>query len=112
MGASIMSETQYQRLENLILAIKDDLGTVKTDVEVIKTTMKDYQEKAPMVARHDTAIELLKTDCEHIKANCTQIQQIKKDMKAQPDAVKTGVMVGSIIAIISGAISLVVNLLT
>jgi prophage DNA circulation protein len=108
----IMSETQYDRLENLIISIKDDLATVKTDVEVIKTSVKDYPNIVSNVTKHETEIQLLKKDCEHIKGNCTQIQDFKKQNKSQPGAVKTGIIVGVIVATVSGIIGIVVNMLT
>ena len=108
----IMSETQYDRLENLIISIKDDLATVKTDVEVIKANVKDYPVVVSTVGSHETAIKLLQKDCDTIKGNCTQIQEYKKHTKSQPGAVKTGIIVGVIVATVSGIIGIVVNMLT
>ena len=107
-----MSETQYDRLENLIISIKDDLATVKTDVEVIKANVRDYPYIVGKVNRHEIDVELLKQDCAVIKHNCTQIQDLKKQQSAQPGAVKTGIIVGVVVASISGIIGLAVNLLT
>lgn len=106
-----MSEPQYDRLENLIISIKDDLATVKTDVEVIKANVKDYPVVVSTVGSHETAIKLLQKDCDQIKGNCTQIQEFKKQNKSQPCAVKTGIIVGVIVAVVSGIIGLIVNLL-
>jgi ppGpp synthetase/RelA/SpoT-type nucleotidyltranferase len=119
----IMSEQQYDRLETLMQSVKDslaafktemkvDIGALRTDVEVIRSCIKDYDEIVEKVNKQDKDIELLKTDCTHIKSNCVQIQELKRQQKAQPGAVKTGIIVGGVVAVIGGIISIIINLLS
>lgn len=106
-----MSETQYDRLESLIMSMKDDLAKVKTDVAVIKESVKDYPEKVELVTQHDKAIELLKQDCLHIKSNCTTIQAQKDIKTVQPGALKLGIIVGGIVSLINVIFTLLITYL-
>lgn len=98
-----MSETQYDRLESLIMSMRDDLSAVKTDIEVIKASVRDYPDKVNLVNNHETEIKL-------IKQNCNAIQELKKLNKIQPSAIKTGIIVGVIVSIVSAIITIVVTL--
>jgi len=103
-GGFIMSETQYDRLESLIMSMKDDMATVKTDIEVIKASVKDYPDKVNMVNNHETELKL-------IRQNCNAIQELKKLNKMQPSAIKTGIVVGVIVSVVGALVTIAVNLM-
>jgi hypothetical protein len=111
MGASIMSETQYDRLESLIMSMRDDLAKVKTDVAVIKESVKDYPEKVELVTQHDKSIDLLKQDCAFIKTNCKSIQDQKDVKTVHPGALKLGIIVGGIVSLINVIFTLLITYL-
>jgi len=104
-GIVSMSETQYERLESLIMSMKDDLSAVKTDVEVIKTSVKDYPQKVEMVIQHDTDIKL-------IKQRCLDVQSAKEKKVVQPGAIKTGIIVGVCVGTLISIVNLIIAYLS
>jgi preprotein translocase subunit SecE len=98
MGDFIMSETEYSRLDAKLDKILEFVG--RTD-----QTLRDYPEIRDMVLAHDTAVET-------IQKKCAFIQTEKQVKRVSWGTVKTSIIVGIIVFVVTTALNVLIDILT